>query len=96
MRHSQSTVLGLTDADILAAINAIPLHPVNTDPAWKTVQQWASAWGVTKNTSGRKCDQGAKAGLMAVEQRYAGEGSWVRKQSHYKFIGKRKQGTKRR
>ncbi len=90
MRHTASTRPGLTDADILDAINAVPGHPVNTDPSWRTVQQWGKAWGVSKNTALNKCRAGYLAGLFAKETRYAGEGCYVRKQSHYKFVGKAK------
>jgi hypothetical protein len=78
------------DEFVLAQINAIPGHPVNTDPAWRTVMQWAKAWDLPKNTTINKCRAGLAAGLFEVEQRYAGEGCYVRKQAHYKFVGKSK------
>ncbi len=90
MKHTQSTRPGLSDSDILDAINAIPSHPINTDPKWRTVMQWAAAWGLPKNTALNKCRVGAENGLFEVEQRYAGVGCYVRKQSHYRWAGKKR------
>ena len=90
MSHCEKVMPGLTDADILAQINAIPSHAVNTDPAWRTAREWAKAWGLERFAGKHKCDRGVAAGLMEMEERYAGEGRYVRKQSHYKFVGKRK------
>lgn len=89
MRHSQTTMPGLTDAEILDTINAVTTRTANTDKAWRTANQWAAAWGVSDATARRKCRKAVAAKLMAVETRWAGEGSMIREQSHYKFVGKK-------
>ena len=90
MRHSQTVLPGLSDAEIAAIIDGITLRPVNNDPGWRTLKDWSRGWGVSIRSARLKCAKAEKAGLMKREKRHAGQGKSVRFQLHYKFVGKSK------